>query len=97
HQPGTSFHSIEFQPQRSGGIFAVFPQLWLHKSSSGSGGRGTHGYMGHKNNICSQEPWSAHILDDIVIIANQNARFPSQQIENTVSVAGGKIRINEGV
>ena len=75
----------------------ILPEGCIHEPGTGPRGRGAHGYMGHKNNICAQEISGADIFNNVVIIADENATFPAKKVEDAVPVTWRQVRIYEWV
>src|SRR5262249_13568385 len=76
---------------------AIVPKLPGDRASSRRGGGKTAGHMGHEDDLCSHERRDANILGQIVVVADEETRLPSQQIDHFVSSSGSESGIDEGV
>lgn len=74
---------------------ASLPELGVHESSTRSGGRRTHGYVWHEDDLSAKKGSSSHILDDVVVVADQDTCFPAMEIKSYIFVSRREMGADE--
>src|SRR5262249_28392631 len=86
---------IEFSAKRFRIFIAIVPQLWVHEASTRPWRRCAHGNMRHEDDVGAEQSCCSHVFYHVVIVADQDAAFPSFDIEHAVFITRCEIWIDE--
>src|SRR6185312_4295374 len=76
---------------------AVSPQFGSYEACPGASGRCAHGHVRHENDLGAEERSCAHVLDHVVVVADQYPALPSAQLEHRIRRSGLQVPVDERV